>query len=96
MWHSGVARAFLLRIVKDSVEGGGSGGPPPSNFECVSQICASLVNFKHKTLSRAWCKTIVTSYIKWGSYNSFALSPRYSFWPSFLKSSQNGKSQLEW
>jgi len=22
------------------------------------------------------CKTIVTSYIKWGSYNSFALSPR--------------------
>jgi len=28
-------------------------------------------------ISRAWCKTIVTSYIKWGSYNSFAPSPRY-------------------
>ena len=29
--------------------------------------------------SRAWCKTIVTSYIKWGSYNSFAPSPRHAF-----------------
>jgi len=28
-------------------------------------------------IPRAWCKTIVTSYIKWGIYNSFAPSPRY-------------------
>ena len=27
-------------------------------------------------ITRAWCKTIVTSYIKSGSYNSFAPSPR--------------------
>jgi len=26
-------------------------------------------------IRRAWCKTIVTPYIKWGSYNSFAPSP---------------------
>jgi len=31
------------------------------------------------TVSRAWCKTIVTPYIKGGSYNSFAPSPRYAF-----------------
>jgi len=31
-------------------------------------------------ISRAWCKPIVTSYIKWGSYNSFAPSPRYIDW----------------
>jgi len=30
------------------------------------------------TISRAWCKTIVTSYINWGSYHSFAPSPRYT------------------
>jgi len=30
-----------------------------------------------KTFSRAWCKTIVTPYITWGSYNSFAPSPRF-------------------
>ena len=26
-------------------------------------------------ITRAWCKTIVTPYIKWGSYNSFAPIP---------------------
>ena len=32
--------------------------------------------------SRAWYKTIVTPYIKWGSYNSFEPSPRntHTFW----------------
>jgi len=30
------------------------------------------------SISRAWCKTIVTPYIKWGSYNNFAPSPRYT------------------
>jgi len=35
---------------------------------------ATKIPTKHN--SRAWCKTIVTSYIKWGSYNSFAPSPR--------------------
>jgi len=29
------------------------------------------------SISRAWCKTIVTLYIKWGSYNSFVPSPRF-------------------
>jgi len=29
------------------------------------------------SILRTWCKTIVTSYIKWGSYNSFARSPRF-------------------
>jgi len=27
-------------------------------------------------MSMAWCKTIVTPYIKWGSYNCFVPSPR--------------------
>ena len=31
------------------------------------------------SISRAWCKTIVTSYIKYLIYNSFAPSPRYMF-----------------
>ena len=35
--------------------------------------------YKH-SMSRAWCKTIVTPYIKWGSYNSFAPSPRCALW----------------
>ena len=34
------------------------------------------VQFIPYTMSRAWCKTIVTSYIKWGSYNSFASRPQ--------------------
>jgi len=51
-WHthgimlqgSDVAWAFLMfRTVQDSVDGR-SGGPPPANFECVSQICAILGN----------------------------------------------------
>ena len=33
---------------------------------------------------RAWCKTIVTSCIKWGSYNSFAPSPGYGKWSKHL------------
>jgi len=37
-----------------------------------------------KRMPRAWCKTIVTPYIKWGSYNSFAPSPRCSYIKSGL------------
>jgi len=36
---------------------------------CIFQIC----------ISRAWYKPIVTPYIKWGSYNSFAPSPRFVY-----------------
>jgi len=32
---------------------------------------------QQNSIPRAWCKTIVTSNIKWGSYNSFAPSCRY-------------------
>jgi len=41
-----------------------------------SNKCRKAIYLKH-CISRAWCKTIVTSYIKWGSYNSFAPSPRF-------------------
>jgi len=40
--------------------------------------------------SRAWCKTIVSPYIKWGSYNSFAPSP----WNTMFKDSANTIPQL--
>ena len=36
-------------------------------------------------ISRAWCKTIVTSYIKWGSYSSFTPNPRSELASSFCK-----------
>jgi len=40
-------------------------------------LCCWLLN-SHKyyqNIARAWCKTIVTPYIKWGSYNSFCTKP---------------------
>jgi len=46
-------------------------------FDCTKCTFDWQLNKINNCVSRAWCKTIVTPYIKWGSYNSFAPSPRY-------------------
>ena len=40
------------------------------------QMQVNNYTYTEESNSRAWCKTIVTPYIKWGSNNSFAPSPR--------------------
>jgi len=48
-------------------------------YEMVyTMYIVSLLTKLTISISRAWCKTIVTPYIKWGSYNSFAPSPRFA------------------
>jgi len=49
----------------------------PCNTVFFNHTCEDIIEGH---ISRAWCKTIVTSYIKWGSYNSFAPSPRYTIY----------------
>jgi len=44
-----------------------------------TSVCREMDSKWCDSILRAWCKTIVTSYIKWGSYNSFAPCPRFHF-----------------